>query len=450
MKLVLGTFDSEKYWRDPNWAKLPSIPDPERRHLSAVMDELLFPLLDGEDDLLLTGHAMNAAMVDYIRGLGFRGRYRSIGADTASMLANAEEQSVFERLCEPESTARFQLGDYALSPYSVLEHTGRMARAYGMHTPIPDYAVVRDVNSKLYSSRLIDELGLPQYGAAIFSAAELEEAAKRRLADDFQLLVKDPFGVSGSGNMLIAGESMLRRFVQHMEKQEANGKQVRLLLETFLPKQHDFSFHGHIHADGRTEPLGVQRMVNTQFSYSGSYEAEDDFLTLLDEKGYFSVMEQVMRHLARDGYFGHVCVDSMLLIDGELVPIVEINARQSMGWINHRMERHLEKRGLVSYLTFLHVGVPANVTFEQLLSDLDRKELLYTAERPSGIIPISSNTLFIGRDLAVLEGANRLTENRLFKGKWYLSLALRQGDEPGTWMTGVRQCLQDRSCKVYG
>ncbi|MFD1906532.1 hypothetical protein ACFSQ7_25010 [Paenibacillus rhizoplanae] len=63
----------------------------------------------------------------------------------------------------------------------------------------------------------------------------------------------------------------------------------------------------------------------------GSESMEEEERMVLERAGYFDVMIQVANDLFKDGYFGPVCIDSMVLKDGTLVPIVEINARKIYG-----------------------------------------------------------------------------------------------------------------------
>ncbi|MFD2876798.1 hypothetical protein ACFTAO_13755 [Paenibacillus rhizoplanae] len=60
-------------------------------------------------------------------------------------------------------------------------------------------------------------------------------------------------------------------------------------------------------------------------------------------------MEEACKDLFETGYHGEVCIDSMLLASGELVPIVEINARKSMGLINHHINQYVRQYSLFSF-----------------------------------------------------------------------------------------------------
>ena len=68
---ISGTFDAERFWRDPNLAKLPSFHDPEMENIVMAMDELLFPFCEAQDKLI-TRYRMNVCHKEYLHEIGFK------------------------------------------------------------------------------------------------------------------------------------------------------------------------------------------------------------------------------------------------------------------------------------------------------------------------------------------------------------------------------------------
>ncbi len=98
--------------------------------------------------------------------------------------------------------------------------------------------------------------------------------------------------------------------------------------------------------NGDFELLSVQKLINQDFAYVGSYSADEAFMADLEEKGYFDQMRVIGEALHGEGYYGDVCVDSMVLEDGDIYPMVEINARKSMSLIKHHIDTYVEKFSL--------------------------------------------------------------------------------------------------------
>lgn len=493
-KIVMGTFDPETRWRDSDLARLPSMPDKDRESIVLCMDELLFPFC-GPDDVLYSRCKIDPALHEYLNGLGFcfRTRYHfdlndekeplpepdvlkrcmfRLGTDQAQLLqpTNRVLQAAGSRYPEhavlPESVfpmniagdlretkspneAAFTFSAKNISPYAITADTEAYLHVAGPFRPLPDLETVVRINSKIYSNRLLAKIGEKCYGTEVNSAAEME-AAGNRLLKRGPYLLKDPFGVSGKGNLLIDSEAMQRRIAEHLHKQEDSRLRSQFLLEPLLPKKTDFSSHWLIREDGEKEFISVQRMMNHQQNYSGSIQADEAFIHLLKNAGYFSVMEKALRLLAEDGYHGFVCFDSMILEDGEVVSIVEINARKSMGLINAHLDKCWEPYGLMGWLTFLSLGLPEGFAFGKLLHALSESGLLLTAPGEYGIVPLSSNTVMVNEILTrrrIADGTQ--TKRGMPKGRLYVSVVGRDDGHRSELVESLRQVLADLSVKVY-
>lgn len=492
--IVMGNFDPETRWRDPGLARLPAMPDKDRESIVLCMDELLFPFCQPEDEL----HSrckIDPVLHDYLNGLGFsfRNRYYydlndenqplpepdvfktcifRLAAHRAQLVqpvnrvlqtagSNYPQDASLPEPNSPmnadENPRQTQLPDEdvvtntakLLSPYAITADTEDYLHAAGPFGPLPSLETVVRVNSKIYSNRLLARIGEKCHGTVVNSAVEFELAGNALLKRGPYLL-KDPFGVSGKGNLLIDSEAMQRRIAVHLQKQEVGGLRCQFLLEPLLRKETDFSSHWFIRESGEKEFISVQRMINHQQNYGGSIQADQAFIDLLENAGYFSVIQKALRILREDGYHGYVCFDSMILDDGEVVPIVEINARKSMGLINAYLDRYWEPFGHNGWLTFLSLGLPEGFEFARLLHALRKSDLLLTVQGGYGIVPLSSNALMINEILTrrrIADGTQ--TKRGLPKGRLYVSVVGRDDGHRSELAEGLRQLLADLSVKVY-
>src|SRR5262249_28876994 len=144
---------------------------------------------------------------------------------------------------------------------------------------------------------------------------------------------------------------------------------IELLVQPLYDRAVDFSCHFEVTRDG-WRPVGVQVMENEGLAFAAVRPATGELLELLDAKGQWGVMERVAGALAREGYRGQVCVDAMVLRDGRLVPLLEINARKSMGLINLRLQERARAYGLDSHLSTLNLSFQRAVTFDEVLGAL--------------------------------------------------------------------------------
>ncbi|WP_261301689.1 hypothetical protein [Paenibacillus andongensis] len=414
-KIHCGTFDAEQYWREPDLAKLPGLADPENLRIVAMMDELLF-VFCSPSEALITRKAMNQAHKQYLTGIGFRFENNSFDVDGELKQLN---KSMLQLLAEADASAfaKVAAGKPELVPFAPIPFTGEASERHGFVCRMPSMDIIRRVNTKTYSTDMKERLGLPNVSFIASSCAELRETGASLLKKG-AFLIKDNYGVSGQGNLFIDSASILERVIAYTESQEKKGKQVRFVVEPYLDKLCDFSCQFSIDESGEYRLISLQRLANDEFAYQESYTPEPEFLQLLEGEGYFELMRRTAEELYKDGYYGHVCVDSMQLKDGGLVPLVEINARKSMSLIKHQIDRYLAPHELQGNLRYFSLrSVNADLRFEDLISGMEEAGILYQPGMSAGIIPLTANTLTINRK-----------PGKPYKGRLYVSMASRNAD----------------------
>ena len=378
--LRLGTFDAERVWRPDDLAELPGIVDPHAADVVRAMDEAL-AVLCSPDDVLVTHERLPQQ---------FRGTLAAAGLVFGHATACCPGATVEARLlacgCPVEHLPR------EVVPYAWLPETVELARRLGPSPTVPpDVDAVRLVNSKTWSNGLVTELGLAGAGVVVRSAAELDDAVTA--CESATVVVKDPFGVAGRGCLQVASPRVLRAVVRTVARQEAEGRRVELLVQPWLPKQTDVSAHFDLAPDGAVTWRGhVEARANTHFGYTGSRPASRALVQHLAVQGHREVMDAVGRRLADAGYHGPVCVDALVLTDGRLVPLLEINARLSMGRLCLDLDRRVQRDGLRAAIAVREVVVPHDHDHSGLADALEQAGGLHRHGAP-GILPLTASTV---------------------------------------------------------
>ncbi|OKP97033.1 hypothetical protein [Paenibacillus sp. P46E] len=417
-----GSLESERYWREEDLAALPSVPDAKALAIVQAMDEMLF-VFCRSGDILLTRQGMDKAQYDYLQSLDYSFRTNrnplTLGVEESGTAQNA--LNVFEllgRLDPGQELGSLIPEGWFLEPFAVLPGTHEAVRRYKLLPVIPDEQIVRKVNTKTYSAAMRDRLLLPNIALVVHSTEELLQSGQA-LLEKGAFLIKDEYGVSGKGNQLVDSERVLRRIAGYLESSRNQDKRIKFVLEPLLDRETDFSCQFHIDPEGRISILSVQQLVNHGFAFGESHSPEPSLLDRLDREGYWETMHSIGRELYADGYFGDVCVDSMLLRDGSLAPLVEINARKSMSLIKHNVDRHLKQEGMHTCLIQVPLATLGEVHYEELLGRLAQEDVLFSLEEGEGVIPLTSGTL-------QPPASSRSTGSA--KGKLYAALAYRNED----------------------
>lgn len=414
-----GSLESERYWREEDLAVLPSIPDKKAMAVVQAMDELLF-VFCGDGDVLLTRHGMDKAQYDYLHSLGysFKTNKGPLTLGTGEAANALEALNVFELLGRMEAGQepdRLIPEGALLEPFAVLPGVHEAIRRYRLLPALPDEHIARRVNTKTYSAAMRERVGLANIAQVVESMDGLVTAGES-LLEQGPFLIKDEYGVSGKGNQLVDSERVLRRIAGYLESSRNQDKRVRFVLEPLLDRETDFSCQFHIDPEGRVSILSVQQLVNQGFAFGESHSPEPFLLEKLDREGYWETMHSIGRELYTDGYYGDVCVDSMLLRDGSLAPLVEINARKSMSLIKHQVDRRFRQEGMHTCLLQVPLATLGAVRYEELLERLMQEGVLFSLQEGEGVLPLTSGTLQPSDPSRAAGSA---------KGKLYAALAYR-------------------------
>lgn len=441
--LVLGDFDSEKYWRGDELSKLPFIEDHSSTGIIFAMDELLFPFCQ-KNDFLVTRFAFDPLLKEYLQTVGFEFKCSRRDVHTTH---EDEAKSIFEIIAQDEPRLRDVMAEAHdctdLAPYSIVPGAELLAKKMNLKTPLPSFEAVKKVNSKAYSTLLGHRLGFGFHGEIIYSGEELDTKGRQWLAQG-PFLIKDFYGVSGKGNQLINSVRILERVVKHLGAAEAKGKSSHFVIERLLEKDLDFSCGLTIKADGRVEIGSIQKILNHQFAYGGSETANEEFCNFLRNKHYFDTIAKIAAALYQDGYFGPVCVDSMLLKTEEIVPVIEINARKSMGFINRQIDSRLAEFGVKGTLMKLDLGVAESLTMEAILAKFTDQKILFGKGKDSGVLPLSANTVFQNRKRLAQDAKMQIP-----RGRMYFSVIAPDEVRKAELLRETVMAFEELACKLY-
>jgi hypothetical protein len=444
--LYLGDFDSERFWRDPGASQLPSIPQAQDDAIVAAMDELQFVFCEDPEDVLITRLPMDLAHKEYLADIGItfpsnelpvRGRQceKPLEYDKSicQLLAESPERAYFRKLLPPLSK---------LSAHSAVPFTDNMCSVYRLLDPSSDYEIVRKVNSKAFSHGLSKRLFENRFGETVNSAQELDTRGRTWLQSS-SVLIKEEFGVSGKGSLLIKSEYVLERIVKYLAEQEEREKKTRLVIEPLLDKDVDFSCQFEIDVRGRVTMSSIQQMQNSGFAFSGIRTADEGFREKLEASGYYGQVAAVAAELYREGYSGPVCLDSMILRSGEIVPVVEINARKSMGLINQYVDKFLSRFSAHGAMKFLSLGLPRDIGMNEVLGKMRRERILFLKEKPNGILPLSANTLN-----ANLRSVEQRRSGVVHRGRLYVSVVSESAEQEEGFLSAMRSSLGDLGIRL--
>ncbi|RKT87094.1 hypothetical protein SAMN05421805_102505 [Saccharopolyspora antimicrobica] len=384
-----GTFNAERFWRPPDLAELPAVRTGGDA-VVATMDELLVAGC-ASGDLLITRRPLSPAVQQCLAEAEIHFDHRSAAnVESPGNRGSVEGHPVERLLLGDRTLAAHTAGCDQVRPYAVLPDTVSLLTHWGRPRQVPSSDVVTRVNTKTWSNTLLQKLGLPGCARVVRSVDELPSAVRDCGPT---VVVKDPYGVSGRGTIRISSPGVLRAIQRVLRRQEAEGRRIELLVQPEFSKRCDFSGHLRLDRDGTARFLGVQVMVNHGFRHVGSGPAGPELLSLLDRHGYRDVLAEVGTALAAEGYWGPVGVDSMLLDNNTLLPVLEINARSSLGLLTLLAGRRAAHTGLACHLWQLGLTVGSGRGVEDVVAALRKAQVLYRGGTRSGVLVLGGSSL---------------------------------------------------------
>lgn len=236
----------------------------------------------------------------------------------------------------------FLLEDKPPLHYTEIESWGpsqliaKWAKSKSLHYDIPSWAVIKEVNSKRFSFE-----NSPKLPHAVL--LESQSQAKQWIHNiPGKKVFKTCYGVSGTGHLILDGASSdWEKAMPFLLREWKKGFPV--IAEPWVKRKLDFSTQWHIDRSKTVSYLGATLCCNDE---RGQYRHN----IVGDEKALFrensdslqkhkQIAEPLLQSIASRGFFGNLGIDAMLYYYPEpphqvlLQPIVEINARKTMGWV---------------------------------------------------------------------------------------------------------------------
>ena len=389
-KIFISEFEAEERLKDRNSFSLPSLSFFSKRNDTLIegMDGLAITMAD-DGDILVTRKRLPEEYLAYWRDNICDVDNFSPESDGRGREEHSERYSIYELLQnDPEVSKLLKSG--TIVNYALVPEFYEMCDVSGIENHEPDLNTVLKINSKAYSNSLKIKLDLPAKGINVRSVEEFTETAEKMLKEYDKVLIKDSMGVSGKGILPIDSLDSVQRLSAHFRKQEEQGRTgFDFVLEPLLNKTMDFSCQFHIKPEGEVIIDGYQKNHSKGYAYLSSGPLEKEESELIEASGYRQCIMKIAEEIFKDGYYGPACVDSMIVDENTVIPLVEINPRMSMGRFNLRLEKYLGKKSRLAYVEGMR---NEGYGFDKLLEDLREKKILYERQNPTGVIPLAPCT----------------------------------------------------------
>ncbi|MFI5843731.1 hypothetical protein ACIA8K_28920 [Catenuloplanes sp. NPDC051500] len=382
--VLVCNFEVERQWATGH-VGLPGVAVASAPAVVQRMEELGV-LLAGPADHLLLKHPLDTGYLDYLTGLGFR---------TPTVLCpertHPDRSTTEDALDSPDllRTLRGLGAGARLLPMGASVHEQKLADSCGLPLAGSGADVAERVNGKIYGRRLTARAGLREVpGHCCETVDELAGALDTRDIVDRPLVVKDAYGVSGRGLVVVdtpARAGQLLRLVRRRAERTGDNR-IEVVVERWLPRRHDLNYQLTV------TPHDVRfDFVKQALTEAGVHKGHlmPAALTDAHRAEIERAAQLVGAALHRDGFTGVAGVDAIIDTDGQLYPVLEINARLNMSTYQGVVVERFQPPGGIGLACHYTLRLRADCAFDAVESALD------TAQRGTGgrIVITSFGTL---------------------------------------------------------
>lgn len=222
--------------------------------------------------------------------------------------------------------------------------------------PSFDAGVMSEFHSKAYWKKILLERGAGIEGEVISSVAEFRSWLDARANSSARFIFKAAHSTSGRGHVVFQPSVMDAEVTRLLARQSLSG-----VIEPFHEKVADFSIQYEIFADKKIKRFEPRFFfVDDHLQYlgawlgpiPGTHELFPVWQEIQRARAAISrVHDLVLNALIEAGYAGPVGIDALVVRDGgglRVVPVIEVNARYTMGRVAHALESVLRKKGIAT------------------------------------------------------------------------------------------------------
>jgi hypothetical protein len=300
-------------------------------------------------DVLILREPSDQLFLEYLSDLGFDLPIMLAVNPVDKVTPISEAILADEAVSGKLSELAVEEGACYLLPFAKTKMEEKIIAQTGLKSLGPSAAICERVNSKIYSRRIGNELGLRTVpGTECGSIAALEECLGRfasHLSERRSVVLKEAMGVSGKGLYVADTNVKLRQVIGLIKRKAKPEDEVSFVMEVWIDKLKDINYQIFISPSGETRLLAIKEIVTRDGVHLGHRFPAD--LTAAQIACYEEAAAAVGARLFEDGFTGLAGIDSIIDREGDVYPVLEINARLNMSSYQLGLEWLIDPRSCV-------------------------------------------------------------------------------------------------------
>lgn len=373
----------ERYWNNSYNGVVDIKEDEVVNHSEEMMLLLARP-----QDIVIMRRMPNEEYLDELRHCGF--------SNPQIVCPQSEDDSkcISELILEDLSILRRlkEIGEkdnVVFMPYGVSYFEERIAEMCNLKMVGGPETKSREINNKLYSRRIAQELGFPiSDGYECRTIKELTIAYKDLCKKYDRIIIKMPCNASGKGMWIVEDENRLKTVCMIIKRIIRSNADTVWLVEGWLDKKIDMNCQIFVTEDGSVEVFSVKEQVTVDTVYIGSV-----FPPRMTHDQYDTCQQyakKIGKYLYEHSFYGLFGIDGLVTTNGTVIPIIEINGRFTLSTYVSFLNKCFKNKHFFSF--YKRVSTSKSMDYRILVSEL-KKRGVYTDGLKSGLFLYTSATL---------------------------------------------------------
>jgi hypothetical protein len=270
----LNNFEAERFWAPRHAVQLPKFSQPTDAAIVNRLEEMgLF--IAQYPDVLILREPSDQAFLEYLSELGFDLPIMLTVNPGDKVIPISEAILANEVVRGRLSELAVEDGSCYLLPYAKTKIEEKISDQTGLKSLGPSAAICERVNSKIYSRRISNELGLRTIpGTECESIAALEACFERFAAqvnEGRSVVLKEAMGVSGKGLYVADTNAKLQQVIGLIKRKAKPEDEVAFVMEVWIDKLKDINYQIFISSSGETRLLALKEIATRDGRRSSSW-----------------------------------------------------------------------------------------------------------------------------------------------------------------------------------
>jgi len=245
------------------------------------------------------------------------------------------------------------------------------------------------ISRKSFTRNLAIKLGIPVPDGEVCDKIEDIPRAVRVVQSrggGCPVIIKPDMGVSGRGQILIRGNDEVENLHDVINRRDFQTPEDNYVVERWYPKATTLSFEFHINRGGQVSAaLHPSKVLMDKYGKDYGYvypaKIENKFLEEIRSASNALATELWEEY----HYHGPVRCDALLLSNGHLFPVLELNVRHSFFYFIDLLHNKLSDQPVGLFCWFFFRTIK-NLKFERFIDKFIGKDLMFSPQKKDGVV----------------------------------------------------------------